>query len=261
MANLSNYCFAKTTPLLAVSLLAGGLLFSGTSQAAPKHPPVQLVPYEANYSATLSGVPINGKAKRSLVRNSDNTWTLSFNASMLIYNFDEESHFTFNNGKIQPKKYALEKGALGKGKSASVEFDWGKKFAQSRENEKNWKVPLQPDDLDGISYQQQLQYDVSAGLKGLSYTVIDKGKRNTYSFVVDGDEMLETPAGSLKTVRLKMVRKNKKRETWIWLAKDWNDLLVKLKQSEKGKDYIVTLADGTVNGKSVQGVVKQEKPQ
>ena len=254
LAHLHNSRLLPTTPLLAATLLTAGLMVSGLSQAAPKvAEQAQLVPYVANYSATLSGVPVNGKAKRTLVHNSDNSWTLSFNANMLIYSFDEESQFHFNNGKIQPQRYALEKGALGKGKSVSIAFDWGKKFAQSRENQKSWTVSLQPDDLDSISYQQQLQYDVSAGLKTFHYNVIDEDERETYSFAVDGEEVLQTPAGNLNTVRLKMVRKNKKRETFIWLAKDWNDLLVKLKQTENGKDYIVTLADGTVNGKTVQG--------
>lgn len=220
----------------------------------------KLIPYETSYSASLSGAPISGNAKRSLIQNKDGSWTLSFRADMLIYSFDEESRFRFNSGKIQPESYSLEKGSFGRKRTSAVQFDWGSKFANSERDKKSWKIPLVTNDLDKISYQQQLQYDVSAGLKNFSYAVIDKDERDTYTFQVDGQEILETPIGKLDTVRLKMIRDNNKRQTWIWLAKDWGDLLVKLKQTEKGKDYIVTLENGTVRGQAIEGKKTAVKP-
>ena len=220
----------------------------------------KLIPYETSYSASLSGVPISGNAKRTLRQNQDGSWTLSFRADMLIYSFDEESRFRFSSGKIQPESYSLEKGSFGRKRTSAVQFDWGTKFANSERDKKSWKIPLVTNDLDKISYQQQLQYDLSAGLKSFSYAVIDKDEREAYTFQIDGQEVIDTPVGKLDTVRLKMVRDNNKRQTWIWLAKDWSDLLVKLKQTEKGKDYIVTLEDGTVGGKAIQGKTDAVKP-
>jgi hypothetical protein len=45
-----------------------------------------------------------------------------------------------------------------------------------------------------------------------------------------------------------------KRITEMWFAKDWDYLLVRLRQVEKdGKEYNIMLLDGTVNGKAVKG--------
>jgi len=40
----------------------------------------------------------------------------------------------------------------------------------------------------------------------------------------------------------------------MWFAKNWDGLLVKLRQVEKdGKEYNIMLQDGTVNGQAVKG--------
>ncbi len=216
-------------------------------------------PYRASYSATLSNIPVDGKAERKLIQNSDGSWTLSFEADMFLYSFSEVSHFRFTDGLVRPTSYQMKKGPLGKKKTAEVAFDWSKKIADSREDSDRWKVSLKPSDLDQISYQQQLQYDIKSGRKEFSYSVIDEDERDLYTFRIETEEILETPAGKLSTVRLKRVRDNNKRQTWIWLAKDWGDLLVQLKQTEKGKDYIVTLRQATVAGKEITPLAVEKK--
>ncbi|MCL6270668.1 DUF3108 domain-containing protein [Sansalvadorimonas sp. 2012CJ34-2] len=211
----------------------------------------KLQPYKASYSATLSNIPVDGKAVRTLTQNKDGSWILTFKADMLLYSFSEESHFRFKDGEIQPFSYLREKGALGRKNTSEITFDWGKKIADSREDSDRWKVTLKPEDLDRISYQQQLQYDLSNGKKEFTYNVINEDERDQYTFKIEGEEILETPAGRFATVRLKMVRDNNKRQTWIWLAKDWDDLLVQLKQREKKKDYVVSLRQAEIAGKEI----------
>ena len=245
------HSIASFFPKVIFLLLLTAISSTGWTEEQAK--PSELLPYEATYTASLSGIPVNGSAERTLKKNSDNSWSLTFKADMLLYSFTEESRFRFHNGQIEPESYNMQKGALGRKQSAEISFDWGSKTANSRENDERWKVPLQKADLDRISYQQQLQYDVSRGQKEFSYNIISEDERDTYTFQPDGEEILETPLGPLATVRLKMVRKNNKRQTWIWLAKDWNDLLVQLKQTEKGKDYVVSIRDATVDNKVVKG--------
>lgn len=44
------------------------------------------------------------------------------------------------------------------------------------------------------------------------------------------------------------------RKTTLWFAKDWDYLLVRLHQVEKdGKEYLIMLKSGTVDGKTVSG--------
>ncbi|CAM3566703.1 DUF3108 domain-containing protein [Parendozoicomonas haliclonae] len=245
--------FSKAAITIAALLVMQSPISLAKETAATAQPVAELKPYSASYSATMSGIPVNGNAERTLSQNPDGSWTLSFDAEMLLYSLTEKSRFRFANGQIQPEAYRLQKGALGRKDTATVEFDWGKKIANSRENKDSWQVNLSPADLDRISYQQQLQLDVAKGLKEFSYQVIDEDEKDNYRFRIDGEELLETPAGPLKTVRLVMVRDNNKRQTTLWLARDWNDLLVQLKQTEKGKDYIVTLKKAVVDNKTVTG--------
>ncbi len=259
---------ATCTVVMAVALSASLLYASTTPGTSPPKTPASkpLQPYSAVYSAELSGVPVGGEAERTLTHNSDGSWTLHFKAEMLFYSFEEESHFTLADGKIKPSSYDMSKGALGRKKTAAIKFDWGKKIADSRENKKNWQVPLQINDLDKISYQEQLRLDANAlpappkkdktqslSSQGFRYFVVDEDERDDYLFRVDGEETLNTPAGRFNTVRLKRVRESKKRETWIWLAPEWDYLLVQLKQTEKGKDYLVSLKQATLADRPVKG--------
>ena len=231
-------------------LLACLLAFTPiTGMAATQAPQV----FEASYSATMGNVPMDGTAERKLVRQPDGTWQLTFNAEMLFYSFSEQSQFTLDeNNRIQPISYQLKKGALGKDRQASVKFDWKRKQADSREDNDQWKLAIHPGDLDKISYQLQLQEDMRQGRKDLHYQVVNENERDNYQFLVENEETLDTPLGPIKTIRLKMQRDNNKRQTWIWLAKDWNYMLVKLRQLEKNKEYVITLKEASVEGKALK---------
>ena len=215
--------------------------------------------FEASYSATMGNVPVDGTAERKLVKQPDGTWQLTFNAEMLFYSFSEQSRFKLDeNNRIQPISYQLSKGALGKNRQASVNFDWKRKQADSREDNDQWALAIQPGDLDKISYQLQLQEDMRQGRKDLHYLVVNEDERDDYQFLVEKEEILQTPLGEINTVRLKMQRDNNKRQTWIWLAKDWNYMLVKLRQVEKNKDYVINLKSASIDGKSLQSTIARK---
>ena len=56
-----------------------------------------------------------------------------------------------------------------------------------------------------------------------------------------------------KVERVRAPSQNK-RVTELWFAKDWDYLLVQLRQVETdGKEYVIVLQEGTVDGKTVKG--------
>ncbi|WP_211825784.1 DUF3108 domain-containing protein [Kistimonas asteriae] len=231
-------------------LLASLLAFAPTTGMAATQAPLA---FEASYSATMGNIPMDGTAERKLLRQPDGTWQLTFNAEMLFYSFSEQSRFTLDeNNRIQPISYQLKKGALGKDRQASVKFDWKRKQADSREDNDQWELAIQPGDLDKISYQLQLQEDMRQGRKDLHYQVVNEDERDDYQFLVENEETLQTPLGPVKTIRLKMQRDNNKRQTWIWLAKEWNYMLVKLRQVEKNKEYVISLKEASIEGKALE---------
>jgi hypothetical protein len=65
-----------------------------------------------------------------------------------------------------------------------------------------------------------------------------------------------TKAGKIDAIKVERVRDptQNKRITEMWFAKQWDGLLVALRQVEKdGKEYNIMLLDGTVDGKTVKG--------
>lgn len=231
--------------LLALSLLAVPAV-----QAAELHP------FNASYTADWKQLPMSGSAERSLVKNDNGNWTLNFKASMMIASLTESSTFAFKNDSLIPQSYSFERGGLGKSKNVSLDFDWATNMVTGTDNKDAVKVPLLSGMLDKSTYQLALQRDVVAGKKSMSYQVVDGNDVDTYDFRVIGSEVVDTKAGKVDAIKVERVRDptQNKRITEMWFAKNWEGLLVKLRQVEKdGKEYNIMLQDGTVNGQAVKG--------
>lgn len=243
------------------ALFSAALLLSPLLFATVKQDPPSLVPYTASYLAKIGNIPISGSATVNLAQNRGGDWTLSVNARFLIYKILGHSQFSYTNGQISPQDYLVKTSILGQSRTTTIDFNWNKKLADSRNRNKRWHVPLQRKDLDMISFQQQLQLDVSRGLKAFSYQIIDKDERGSYSFRYEKDEFLKTSAGLLRTARLIRERdhKKKKRTTYVWLARDWNDIPVQIQHLEKGKSYLLALKSAVVNQKNVHGIIFPQK--
>jgi hypothetical protein len=102
-----------------------------------------------------------------------------------------------------------------------------------------------------------LQEDVAAGKQSMSYQVVDGDEIEVYDFRVLGEERVRTKAGLIDAIKVERVRDptQSSRKTVLWFAKDWDYLLVRLHQVEKdGKEYQIMLKDGTVNGRTVEGI-------
>ena len=231
--------------LLALSLLA-----------IPAVQAAELKPFQASYTADWKQLPMSGSAERSLTKDADNVWTLSFKASMMIASLTESSTFTFKNDSLIPKTYTFERGGLGKTKKINLDFDWAANMVTGLENKTPVKVPLLSGMLDKSTYQLALQRDVAAGKKSMSYIVVEGTDTDTYDFRVIGPEKVQTKVGSIDAIKVERVRDptQSKRITQMWFAKDQGGILVALRQVETdGKEYNIMLQDGTVDGKAVKG--------
>ena len=231
-------------------LLALSLLTIPAVQAA------DLQPFNASYTADWKQLPMSGSAERSLTKNSDGNWTLNFKASMLVASLNEESTLKLEKDQPVPLTYHFERGGLGKAKNVDLKFDWSDMTVTGTDNKDPVNVKLLTGMLDKSTYQLALQRDVTAGKKSMSYQVVDGNDVDTYDFRVIGPEVVDTKAGKVDAIKVERVRdpSQNKRITEMWFAKNWDGLLVKLRQVEKdGKEYNIMLLDGTVNGKTVKG--------
>ncbi|MCU1737115.1 MULTISPECIES: DUF3108 domain-containing protein [Pseudomonas] len=232
------------------------LLLALTLLALPAVQAADLQPFSASYTADWKQLPMSGSAERSLSKNDNGTWTLSFKASMMIASLTEESTLRLDKDTLLPQSYTFERGGLGKAKKINLDFDWSSKMVTGSDRGDPVKVPLNSGMLDKSTYQLALQRDVAAGKKSMSYQVVEGTDTDTYDFRVLGAEKVSTKAGSVDAIKVERVRDptQNKRTTVMWFAKDWDYLLVRLQQVETdGKEYNIMLQEGTVAGKEVKG--------
>lgn len=262
--------FLTTTTLMAAFLTAPAFPANGSpsSKAAPeaskqnplpgkKRLPARqtpetltLKPYTARYKADIKGLPFGGSGERSLKQNSDGSWTLSFSADAAFLGLKETSRFTLNDQSLVSEEYTYERTGIGGKPLRRARFDSKKKRVNWQQEDRKWSMDLPPGAIDNLSYQLQLRMDLAQGKKQVfSYDIADDDEVYQREFIIEGNEVLDTDAGKLDTVRVKIKRDTDKRATWIWFARNWDYFLVKLLQKEGSTEYTVEIREATVDGK------------
>lgn len=184
---------------------------------------------------------------------------MNFRAESWFASIDEVSYLEWNDEKAQvlPLHYVYKRRGVGRNKDTDIAFEW----AEGRivDNLAGSSKPLDTSKRlqDKLSYQLQLQQDLLDGKTKFAYTIADGGDNlREYAFEVVGEETLDTPLGKVDTVKVKRSRENSDRVTYAWLAKDWDYLLVRMQQEEKGDTYTITLNKANMNGKDIKSFQK-----
>ena len=212
--------------------------------------------FTAEYNATWTGgwFPINVDAKRSLSHQAVGTATLTFEADSAIAGLQEISTFRYLNNTIQPLQYRYLRTGLFKEPDRNQVFDWQKKQIINGNDQSifsgHWNDLVQ----DNLSYNVQASIDLQQGKTQFTYPVFDRNKIKNFSFQMVGFEVLNTQVGSLRTVKIEQIEKKKhKKKTYIWFAKDYDYLLVRLQQTQKdGQTYQIDLTAADINGKTLR---------
>ena len=233
---------SNVTSLVGLFLV---LLWSSNSIA-------QLRPFHAIYTSQWDlGISLSGKAERSLIRNDDGSYRLTTEASAMVASLTESTLFTFTDDQIQPNHYRYQRKILHNKRDVEVAFDWPNKQVKNTAEGSSWVMDIVPQTLDKQSIQLRLQLDLATipAIEGKSYAyeVADGGLLKTYRFIVDGEDIIETPLGDYKSVRIKRDRgENTERDTWIWFAPELDYTIVRIVQKETdGKRYQLNLTQLT----------------
>jgi hypothetical protein len=225
----------------------------GTQPSAQPSVPLLPRPFEAVYVAKYSGMSV--KATRTLLPLEDGTMELRFVAKSWLATIREVSQFNWSpTGQLIPQYYLYQRRGLGHDRTAELNFDWDTQRVKNDVQNRPWSMDLPEGTLDKLSYQLQLSADTLNQKNKVSYKVADGGRLKVYDFQVEGQEILDTPLGKIKTTRIKRIRDDNERVTVLWLATDWNHLLVKIwQQEEDGQHYEINLASAKLDGETVTG--------
>ncbi|OED40471.1 hypothetical protein ACH42_16405 [Endozoicomonas sp. (ex Bugula neritina AB1)] len=251
----------QRTQLLLKPLLISTLLLSVQSFAVPATankaaPGMELKPYSASYKASIKGIPFGGSGERNLKKNSDGSWTLEFGADAAFFGMKETSHFTLKNHKVVSLDYVYKRSGIGSKPEKEAHFDWNTHKVTWHQDNRQWSMDLPAGAIDNLAYQLQLRIDLSSGkTTGFNYKIADDDEVFERAFIVEGDEIIETDAGKLETIKIKIQRDSDKRTTWIWFAKNWNYFMVKLLQKEGDTEYSIEFKEATIDGKQLTGKI------
>lgn len=220
-----------TTPLLATETASS----------------LTLLPYQASYSATFNGMPI--EAERELVK-LEQGYRLETSGSNLLGNIRETELLHLDaEGRIRIDGFASKRSFFGSKRKEKLVIDHQRNKAIYTRKKKRRETDLQPDYLGPISYQLQLRRDLALPDSPLKYTVISHGKIKHYQFERLGNEVINTGLGEISALKVRRVRDNQERETIFWMAEKYAYLPVKVWQREEdGESYEMLLESLTIEG-------------
>lgn len=229
--------FGFIRPLFAIILLSFTLLLPQlTTAALPKA-------FQANYSVSKGSMPLGNlhtTLRYSKNKYSYHKYTKATGLAALLtgIKITENTDGQFSGQTIIPKNYFYNRAKRSKKKIDKATFTNTNAIGSYKEKVYNLKIAKGTQDR--ASLELVLARDLSLNKKHLSYPVISRGERSQYNFQRLGSEVLKTPAGTFNTIKVKVLRKGKKRETIFWMAKELDYMPVKINHREKN-DVITSI--------------------
>lgn len=210
-----------------------------------------VTPYNATYKAKYNGIDIT--ATHQLIKKENGVYLESSEAKSVLGKISESSQFIASKeGDLKSKRYSYKRSLFGVTRTETQEFDWTNEQIIYTKNSNSKKLRLEKNVFDMLTHKLQIRRDLRTGILASSYPVISRDKIREYVYEIIGQEILETSIGPIRTTKIRrVVNSNKKRETVIWLADDWEFLTVKLVHLEKGERHQLDITRGRVGDKII----------
>ena len=224
-----------------------GLLLLLMNSGAAFAEKIDLREFNATYDVYRSGMKI-AKMKRSFSRMTDgnllyHSETKVTGLASLFRNdkIIEKSIWQYENGQVIPRMYEYLHTGIKNERNVTVEFDWEANQIINSVNGDSWKMPAEAGMLDKLLYQLCIMLDLRAGKSDLSYTVADGGREKTYLFETLGEEVIDTPLGDLRTVKIKRYRMDSDRVSIVWSAPEMGYFPVRFEDIDDGEKTVVVI--------------------
>jgi len=229
--------FRPIKPLLFITLVSITFFFPLIVTAAlPKA-------FQANYSVSKGSMTLGNL--HTTLKYSGNTYSYhkytkatGLAALLTGIKITENTDGILSGQNITPKNYFYNRAKRSKKKIDKATFT--NTTAIGSYKDKAYNLKITKGTHDKASLELALARDLSLNKKRLSYPVVSRGERSQYNFQRLGSEVLKTPAGIFHTIKVKVLRKGKKRDTIFWMAKELDYMPVKIKHREKD-DIIISI--------------------
>jgi hypothetical protein len=220
--------------------LIGALLATATFLTAPQAAP--LPEFEASFKLSRGSLRI-GTSTVSLDLDKDGHYRYETRSTpsrwiswLLKDKLHELSRGYLDASGIRPLYYRYQRSGGVREREAELHFDWDRHSVENHVDDSVWKMDIPEGTLDRLASQLGVMLALQADKNEMAFHIADGGKLREYNFRVVARETLELPAGTFDTVKLVKVRRNAKRETYIWCAPELSYLPVRIWQREKDDD-------------------------
>jgi hypothetical protein len=182
--------------------------------------------FDNQYTAKLLGLNIVVTSRLKATGTNGN-YELYLNADAFAGSITETSKFQWNAKEqlVIPIIYTSKMSGFGTSSEEQLNFNWTKLTINDIKNNTSLPMSATKRIQDSLSYQLQLRQDLIAGKKSFIYSIGDSKKIKEISF---------------------------SRYTYAWFAKNYQYLLVRLQQENKGIAYTMDISKASLNGKSIE---------
>jgi hypothetical protein len=226
-------CLLQAIPLLAADSL-------------PPHP------FKARYngSVVVIGVPvdlsIDGQLDMALSKVNSGHYEMLYTITALLGTIQAHASGEFQNGTLRPASYEQTVDVIKLRQFHTLlTFDWQHKLLHVNKDEQQETLPLTDRVMDPLSLHLLVMQDLQKGRKPNRYTLVNSTSLRTYQATVEGEEILPTPLGKLRTLRVS-TRRDKpgsERDTVLWFAPELGYLPVRIVHEKEGKEIFRMLLE------------------
>lgn len=213
-----------------------GIMLALTGFGATADESLGLIPFKAEFVAFRFGDDI-GHANLELKKLDDSLFSLTYSSKVSKFFLSdkryEHSIFSTESGEIKPKEYHYKRSGTGPDKNLSVEFN-----QQSNQIviDNGTTIPWQ-DEFDNQLFRIDIPRQLAKGNESMEYDFVNyRGEIRSYKIEFVAKEQLDLPYGMLDSVKLKIIRESKKRETFAWFSPSLDFALVRLQQFKDGDE-------------------------
>jgi hypothetical protein len=209
--------------------------------------------FKANYDAVINGFAV--KAYREYKPLANGLFELNFSATSWLASITETSRFSWREQNILPVFFSSSRHILGIKKASQLDFNHDNKTLTRTIENRQEDLAYIDNSLDRLSFQLQLQQDLLLNKPNITYNLVHNNSIKKNQFDIVGEETITTKVGDIKTLKIKVVRESTSRVTLIWVAIDWQYLLVRLIQLKNDKEqFTIELSDAIVSNQPVAGL-------
>jgi len=229
---------------LALAMAAASTAGAGPASKPPARPRAAPPAFSADYQLSRDGLRV-GTATISLEYPTPGhyvyrafTRPTRLTAWFRDDRLRERSEGTVDADGPRPDDYRFDHTGSDSERHARLRFDWQRDRVENSVAGHTWHMDIPPDTLDKLVVQLAVMMDLDDGRAPLRYPIADGGKLKVYRFKVVNREPVDTPAGRFVTVKVRRLRADRDRITYLWCAPALHYLPVKIERREPGDDTV-----------------------